>query len=391
MLQSPCLLLSDDMIADGQVMEIAFDQLSHETRSYTYTLLHLNADGTPSALSQNEYIRGFNSLDITDYEHSFNTQQLYTHYRFEFPSEDMQPLVSGNYALLIYEDGRREDIRLTVCFRIAEQAVRISPTLRANTDIELSGRYQQLDIDVQMQGVRMVSPDEITLCVEQNGRTDNRAFGVRPTFVEPEKLRWINSKPLIFEGGNEYRHFDIASEYFMGVNVDHISFDHEENAYRAQLFTSELRAGSPYLTEPDLDGNFVINRERCDYDDTEADYMWVQFTLPTDAPWLDGAVYLLGDAWQNGFAADNRMTYDEQQKAYVCKTLLKQGGYQWQYALLTKQGRLSKGTGLSGATLERAEGSHWQTGNTYRIYVYHRPFGGRYDRLVGYFDSSSDR
>lgn len=383
MQQRPCLTLSDDMIGDGQVLEISFDQLSHETHTYSYTLVHLNADGTPSSLSQNEYIRGYNSLDITDYEHSFNTQQLYTHYRFTFPSDDMQPLLSGNYALLIYEDGRREDVRLSVMIRIAEPTVSIRPTLRSNTDIEYTGRYQQLDIDLLLQGTRVVSPDEITLCVEQNGRTDNRAFAVRPTYVEPDRLRWVNCKPLIFEGGNEYQHFDIASEYFMGNNVDRITFDHQEQAYHALLFTSENRAAAPYLTEPDMDGQFVVNRERTDDDDTEADYMWVYFTLPAEQPWLDGAVYLLGDAWQNTFTPANRMHYDEQQQAYVCRTLLKQGGYQWQYAFLTKQGRLSKGTGLSGATLQRTEGSHWQTGNTYRIYIYHRPFGSRYDRLIG--------
>jgi len=382
-LQSPTLVLSDDMVADGQVMEVSFDQLSHETHLYSYTLVHLNADGTQSALPQNEYIRGFNQADITDYEHSFNTHQLYTHYRFEFPNDDMQPMVSGNYALLIYEDGRLEDVRAIVRFAVAEPLVTIRPTLRGNTDIELSGRYQQLDIDVQMNGLRVTSPDEMMLCVEQNGRQDNRAFGMRPTYVEPDRLRWVNCRPLIFEGGNEYRHFDISSEYFMGTNVDHVEFDQEQQAYHAYLFESENNSHSPYQTEPDLDGRFVINRERNDYDDTEADYMWVHFTLPADEPWLDGGVYVIGDAW-HGFTQENRMTYSERQHAYTLTCLLKQGGYQWQYALLTKQARTGEGgNGLSGATLQRTEGSHWQTGNTYRIFVYYRPFGSRYDRLVG--------
>ena len=29
------------------------------------------------------------------------------------------------------------------------------------------------------------------------------------------------------------------------------------------------------------------------------------------------------------------------------------------------------------------EGSHWQTDNEYTVWVYYRPFGARYDRLVG--------
>ena len=32
---------------------------------------------------------------------------------------------------------------------------------------------------------------------------------------------------------------------------------------------------------------------------------------------------------------------------------------------------------------EKVEGSFWQTGNEYTIYVYHRPWGERYDKLIG--------
>jgi hypothetical protein len=37
----------------------------------------------------------------------------------------------------------------------------------------------------------------------------------------------------------------------------------------------------------------------------------------------------------------------------------------------------------NGAVALPLEGSHWQTENEYDIWVYYRPFGGRYDRLVG--------
>ena len=40
--------------------------------------------------------------------------------------------------------------------------------------------------------------------------------------------------------------------------------------------------------------------------------------------------------------------------------------------------------GKEGVTALPLEGSHWQTQNEYGIYVYYRPFGGRYDQLVGY-------
>ena len=89
----------------GHLLEISFDEMSHETRQYTYTLMHLNADGTESRLSSYEYVDGFTTQDITSYEHSLNTSELYTHYSFRFPNEEMVIKVSGNYAIEIYEDG----------------------------------------------------------------------------------------------------------------------------------------------------------------------------------------------------------------------------------------------------------------------------------------------
>lgn len=353
-------------------LEVSWDELSHEAKMYSYTVRHLNADWTADNLSSTDYLHGFTSADVTEYEYSFNTQQLYTHYRFSFPNEDMCPTLSGNYALIVYEDGRTDEPVLTACFSIVDAKASIHANVRSNTDIELSGRYQQLDIDVQTNGLRTVSPDEFTLVVEQNGRRDNRAFAPKPTYIESSKLRWTNNKELIFEGGQEYQHFDIASQYYKGNNVDQILFDH--TYYHAFLFPSEVRANGPYLTEPDANGAFIINAERTSEDDTEADYMFVHFILPAEQPWFDGQIYLLGKAWQNQFTKENRLTYDNDHHCYTASCYLKQGGYEWLYAFVPK--------GTKQATLQRVEGSHWQTNNTYRIYVYHRAIGSRYDELV---------
>jgi hypothetical protein len=34
-------------------------------------------------------------------------------------------------------------------------------------------------------------------------------------------------------------------------------------------------------------------------------------------------------------------------------------------------------------SVKKTEGSFWESRNKYDIYVYYRPFGARYDRLVG--------
>ncbi|MCM1033991.1 MAG: DUF5103 domain-containing protein [Paludibacter sp.] len=354
------------------VLEISFDELSHITHYYTYTLLHLNADWTRSDLLSNEYVAGFTTQDITDYDYSLNTQQLYTHYRFEFPNEDMRPKVSGNYALLIYEDGDPDKVVAYACFSVLEPLTAITATLRSQTDIELSGRYQQLDIDVNTAGLNLRNQEEITLVVRQNNRTDNQAYNPRPTYVESNRLRYINQRALIFEGGNEYRHFDIASVYFMGTGVDYIDFDH--TYYQAYLYPSVNQAQTSYLTEYDSNGQYIINAERTNDDDWQADYMWVHFLLPEDTPWFDGSVFIGGDLFYNQMRPQNQMQYDNTHKTYYLSAYLKQGGYDFQYWFRPKNS--------TQATTQRTEGSHWQTQNEYSIYVYYRPFGGRYDQLI---------
>ncbi len=371
-LQRPFLQLGGE-----EVLEISFDELSHTTHNYTYTLLHLNADYTPSDLQSFEYLRGFTTADITDYDYSINTQQLYTHYRFTFPNDDMQPILSGNYAIKIYEDGEPDNVVAYQTFVVVEPQVTIDATVRSNTDIEFAGRYQQLDIDLNLHNLSRTDPQYIKLVVQQNGRWDNAVFTPQPTYVENNRLRYINNRQLIFEGGNEYRRFDIASIYFMGYGVDKIDFDH--NYYNAFLFPSENNANRPYVTEIDANGQYVINAERTNDDDYEADYMWVHFILPQAKQWLDGTLYINGDLTYNQLAPMNRMQYDEQNQCYHLALYLKQGGYDYQYLFCPSKRASSM---LQTATTFRAEGSYWQTQNEYTIYVYYRPFGQRYDQLI---------
>ncbi len=362
-----------ELNSDAQIT-ISFDELSHEARYYTYTITHCNADWTPSDLMTNEYISGYTTSDIDQYELSYNTQQIYTHYQLTLPNDDMQLTASGNYAVRIYEDGDMEHTVAWACFSVVDPKLFIDANVRSNTDIELNGRYQQVDIDIETAGHDIRDPfSEVKVVVRQNGRHDNQVLLTRPTFVERSRLRYINNRSLIFEGGNEYRSFDILSEYILGEGVDRVEFDNTH--YHATLFTSEITTDG-YVSNQDANGQYIINRERSDYSDTEADYMWVHFTLPMRTPFFDGGIYVGGDLTYNYIAPDTRMTYDNQTQQYTYSQYLKQGGYNFQYWFVPK--------GSAQGSTQRTDGSYWEAQNEYAIYVYHRPFGQRYDQLIGY-------
>ena len=380
--QRPYLILKDGVVdgsEEDNTLEISFDELSHDIKQYSYRVEHCDRYWKKSDISSYEYIDGFTTNDIVNYERSNNTQQEYTHYWLEFPSNDMQLKASGNYVLQVYEDGNLEKLVAEVRLQVVEPLLEIDMAVRHNTDIELSGRYQQLDIDVQTSNLNVRDAQEVCVMVTQNGRLDNLVVLDRPTFVDPKRLRYTNNKLLIFEGGNEFRRFDTYSVYYAGYNVDRVVY--EQGEYHALLNTDEVRGtmatgasreGTVYLSEVDANGQWVVNCEKTDFVDTDAEYMWVHFVLPVKQP-IASPVFVGGDLFNNQYTITNMMQYDADAKCYYLYAYLKQGGYNYMYYTMDNRK-------MSLLTLE---GSHWQTRNEYAVDVYYRPFGARYDRLVG--------
>ena len=135
----PYLVLPESGVIDGSedenTLEISFDEMSHDVHQYSYRVVHCNRDWTESSINSYEYVDGFTTADIVDYEHSMNTQQAYTHYSFAIPNEDMQLKASGNYVVQIYEDGDQEQVVAQACFSVVEPIAGIEANIRANTDI----------------------------------------------------------------------------------------------------------------------------------------------------------------------------------------------------------------------------------------------------------------
>ena len=83
-------------------LRVSWDEMSHDYHRYTYRLQHCTRDWAPSEdLFESDYLHGTNGLPVEDYETSFNTTQIYTHYSLMFPNRDAAPLLSGNYRLLV--------------------------------------------------------------------------------------------------------------------------------------------------------------------------------------------------------------------------------------------------------------------------------------------------
>jgi hypothetical protein len=355
-------------------LSVRFDEMSHEAHSYSYKVLHCNADWTPSDIPTTEYLSGYTTANITDYTSSVTTTFLYTHYSFLLPNNDMNFKISGNYVVILYEDNQVDKPIAQACFSIVEPKVGIAATVRGNTDTELNGKVQQLDFDVAFNGYSVREPTtEIKVVVRQNNRIDNEVRDVKPTYISNNKLTFTNNRDLIFEGGCDYHRFDISSVYAAGTGVATVRYNQPH--YDAFLYDDKIQANKAYIQEMDVNGKYIINLQSTDNDDVEADYMYVNFSLPTNEPFFDGQLYLGGEFNYNLMNDANRLKYDGTEGKYYQSILLKQGGYNYQYWFVPKGERM--------ATTRRVDGSYWQTQNEYTIYVYQRAWGERYDKLIG--------
>ncbi len=354
---------------------ISFDELSYETKNFNYAIIHCNADWTQSDLAEIEYIDGFSNGIIDEAYQSINTTVLYTNYQLRIPNEDLHFKCSGNYAVLIYEDGNRDDIKATACFSIVEPNISIDATIKGNTSIEINKRYQQLDFTIEHSGLRIQDPfSDFKIIVRQNNRNDNQVTNLKPTYTSTFKQTYCNNPTLIFEGGNEYRSIDFSSEYTYGSGIERIVFN---NDYQHVILSADAyRGNESYLYTEDVNGKYIVHRQFANDVHSEADYMWIHFSLPVEQPFFSGSIFLCGDFIGNDLNLLNRMDYNADNNCYEKAIFVKQGGINYQYLFVPKNSAIG--------SLEPIEGSFWQTKNEYQIFVYYRPQGERYDRLIGW-------
>lgn len=363
---------SDDEIT------FSFDELSHTYRRYTYRITHCNSDWQPSDLHEIDYITGFNDRTIDYWENSSGTTQLYTHYEFYIPNEDVSLKVSGNYMVEVFDDENDNAPVAIYRFAVVDRRLSLSADVSGNTDIDFNKTHQQLNFKIAYSSYNVQTPaNDIKPVVYQNRRFDNRVSGLKPTYITGSTLEYVHNKALIFDAGNEYRRFELTDPYSPGMNVERVTYF--EPYFHADLYVDEPQKN--YLHDNDQNGRFYINTLQ-GYDATlEADYALVHFTF--DAPYRSGGnYYILGDLCGNRFVDSNILQYDNSKGAYSSVQLLKYGLYNYQYVWVPENSSV--------ATTAGGEGNFYNTENEYLILVYHREFGARYDSLVGVLQLNYD-
>lgn len=358
----------------NEYLILSFDDFETGFKEYNYKIEHYNADWTPSGIFQSEFLDGYGSNYIQEYQNSFNTYQNYTNYRLMLPNQDMRLKLPGNYVVKVYLNDENNPV-FTRRFAVYEDRS-VSVGLQFERGIGSGNLNQRISAVVNSSNMNLTeTPDGAKLFVMKNGNWEDHLLLERPSFMNPSQLTYRNQKYL-FEGNSEYLWFDTKNTDIAALSTERI--------FKEQLYHAILRPDFPkwnlgYFDESDVNGAFYIRNIKLidqNKSNSEADYVWVHFAMEEfDDENGNKELYIVG-AFNNWQISPQYRLKLSTSNYWELAALLKQGYYNYQYAVYNKT--------TQEVSYSAINGSFWQTENYYQALFYYRPWGVRYDVLIGY-------
>jgi len=357
----------------NEKLKLSFDDLGAEVENYYYTLIHCSVDWQESNILQTDFINGFTDNQINDYQYSFNTTQDYTHYNLEIPNEDLKLIASGNYILKVYIEDNPSDIVLTKRFMVVEPKVEVIPRVGRASFVEDRNYKQEVDFTINHEAYNISDPyGDISIVITQNNRWDNAITGLKPLFIRDHELIYDHDEDNVFTAGNEFRNFDFKSFRYRTERVKGLSYD--SSHHHVFLINDVRKSFLRYSTHSDINGRYFIKNQEGNNPDIDADYAFVHFTLPHEAPEINGNLYLGGMLTQWNMDRKSQLKYNYVKKAYEATLYVKQGYHEYQYIYLED--------GKTAGDAAFIEGSHFDTENEYTIYVYDISMRWNFHKLI---------
>jgi hypothetical protein len=365
-------------------LELNFDEMGNDVRTYYYTFQLCDADWGPVQMSFFDYVKGFSRVRITNYRTATITLSRYIHYNALLPDRNCVPTKSGNYLLKVFADGDTSKLAFTRRILVVDQRMDIALQILQPFNQRYFQTHHRLQVNVSGRGMDVRYPQQqVKVQVLQNLRWDNRLQLSNPTFVRQDLLQYSNETEMLMPAGKEWRWLNLRSFRLLGDRVR--SQRNTDSSF--SLFVQEERPRLPnqYFYVRDLNGGFVNETVERINPYWNADYADVHFRFvpPGGQPFRGQDVYVFGEITGYGKNDGAKMTFDPQSGAYVTTIALKQGYYDYMYATRNRDQ-------VTGAfSTESTESDRWETENDYMVLVYYRELGGRYDQLLGITRGSS--
>ncbi|MFV8341675.1 DUF5103 domain-containing protein [Flavobacterium sp. XS2P39] len=356
----------------GEGFQLQFDDLFGNEADYYYEITHCDYNWNPTDIPKSEYLKGFDNQRISDYTNSFNTLQLYSHYRLAIPNQFTQLLISGNYMLKILNNDK--EVIFSRKFILYEDVVTVPIQVkRARTVSNLESKHN-LEFTIKSSTITFQNPlKNVKVLLLQNGQFNDAIKNIAPQYTIGNDLIYKYDTQTQFWARNEFLYFENKDIRAANNNVARVDSNNE--IYSSHLYTNDARTNYPYSVTQDVNGNFVIKNINATNNDIESDYAWVYFSLSAPTFRISKEVYITGMFNNYNLTPEYKMDYNEKKSIYEKAVLIKQGFTNFQYTVADSKGIIDHENAI--------DGNFYQTENDYFIMVYYRENMDRYDRIIG--------
>ena len=360
------------------LLELHFDDMAGGVKNYFYTFVLCNADWTPAQLSYFDFVKGYTQVRISTYRNSSISLTRYTHYQANLPDRNCMPTKSGNYLLKVFLNGDTSKLAFTKRFLVVNQSISMATQVLQPFNQQYYMTHHRLQVQLDTKNFDIRYPQQqVRVHVLQNYRWDNQLVLASPTFIKQDMLQYSNENEMVMPAGKEFRWLNLRSFRLLGDRVRR-----QENTDSSfTLFVKEDQPRMPrqYFYYRDMNGLSVNETIENINPLWNADYAKVHFAYkpPGAVPFRNGELVIMGELSNQGKDPDATMVFNNETGLYETSMILKQGYYDYQYAVR------EKGSGKEKFNAALTEFDAWETENAYMVLVYFRPLGGRYDELIG--------
>lgn len=372
-------------INSSDQLELNFDDLDANVKSYYYSMQLCDYDWNPVDISPFLYTKGFTQQRISTYRYSSVALTKYTHYQALLPDRNTTLTMSGNYILKVFLDGDTSRLAFTRRMLVLDQKASIGGQITQPFAPQLFKTHQKVQFSANINGLNAFSAgQQVKVVILQNNRWDNELKDIKPTFVRSNTLEYSMESNLVFPAGKEWRWLDLRSLRLQSDRVK--SANYRKDGTDVYLFPDADRSGQRYVYFRDLNGMYLVETYESINPYWQADFANVHFSLapPDGVPYADKDIYLAGQLTNYEFNDKTKMVYNAEKGVYECTAFLKQGYYNYTYIAVDKN---------NPANRHDLEGDYWETENSYTILMYYKSFTDRADQLIGVgkINSRSDK
>jgi hypothetical protein len=359
-------------------MDVHFDDLEGGFKNYQYTYILCNADWTKTNYNNFDYIKGFTYGRFTTYRNSSIAKIKYTHYSANLPENNCKPSKSGNYILIVYKDNDTAKKIFTKRFLVVENKIAVGATFNQPFSLSQTNTHQKMLVNVNYTNVPITDPlQQVNVTILPNYSWAEARTNIKPTFLRQNSFEISNENDIVFEAGNEWRYLDLRSFRFQSDRI--AAIDNNQSPAIVKVKNETDRNAIKFLNYIDLNGAFSIEVTELINPLWQSDFATVKFNYSTSSNKMlsKGDVYLYGAFTQFNISDENKMAYNETTGSYEISKILKQGFYNYRYAIVNEV------NGKKQISFAQTEGNYGLTENDYTILVYYKNFFSRHDELIG--------